>query len=300
MTITAKIIADSISPKGIRLTTMQLRYPKFIHGEFMTHRMFSRNASSSRAIPVERMIEDVMRDPAMPVFWGKNQAGMQAREELLPGDIRAAKHQWLIAREDAVSGARRMHELGVHKQIVNRIIEPWLHINVVVTATEWANFYALRRHPDAQPEIKALADAMWEAQQASTPERLQPGQWHLPYFDLRKDVNLLPTRPEGDVTPWSDWFNTLAIKVSVARCARVSYLTHDGKQPNVEEDLKLHDRLVGSTPLHASPAEHQATPDDMHYVEGAWLDWRTPREHGNLRGWRQYRKMLPNENVRDR
>lgn len=294
MTSTAKIIADSISPKGIRLTTMQLRYPKFIHGEFMTHRMFSRNASSSRAIPVERMIEDVMRDPAMPVYWGKNQAGMQARTELNQQERDEAIRLWLQARDNAINTADRMVSLGAHKQIVNRIIEPWLHINVVVSATDWANFHALRRHPDAQPEIKALADAMWEAQQASTPERLQPGQWHLPYFDLRKDVNLLPTRPEGDVTPWSDWFNTLAIKVSVARCARVSYLTHDGKQPNVEEDLKLHDRLVGSTPLHASPAEHQATPDT------GIGRWDHPSEHGNFRGWRQYRKMLPNENVRDR
>lgn len=237
-----------------------------------------------------------MRDPAMPVFWGKNQAGMQAREELLAGDARAAKNQWLAACDDAVARARKMCEIGAHKQIVNRLIEPWMHINVVVTATDYANFYALRRHPDAQPEIKALADAMWEAQQASTPVPLVPGQWHLPYFDVRKDVNLLPTRPDGDTAPWSEWFSALAVKVSVARCARVSYLTHDGKQPSVEEDLELYERLVGSAPLHASPAEHQATPDTREIDHR----WSAPWEHGNLRGWRQYRKMLPNENVKDR
>ena len=291
MTITAKIIADSISPKGIRLMTMQLRYPKFIHGEFMTHRMFSRNASSSRAIPVERMIEDVMRDPAMPVFWGKNQAGMQARTELNQQERDEAIRLWLQARDNAINTADRMVSLGAHKQIVNRLIEPFMHINVVVTATEWANFYALRRHPDAQPEIKALADAMWEAQQASAPVPLEPGQWHLPYVDLVDEHEEPAFASGGNVL-------TVAIKLSVARCARVSYLTHDGKQPNIEEDLKLYDRLVGSTPLHASPAEHQATPDEMpEYPGGVWLN---VREHGNLRGWRQYRKMLPNENVRDR
>jgi thymidylate synthase ThyX len=305
MTITAKVIADSTSPQGIRLTTMQLRYPKMIHSEFMTHRVFSRNASSSRAIPVARLIQDVIDDPAMPVFWGSNKPGMQAGEELTGDWRQAAINEWLLARNRAAASAIDMGRYGVHKQIVNRIIEPWCHINVVVTATEWANFYALRQHKDAQPEMKALADAMWEAQQTSIPTPCVVGGWHLPYYDPETDGKALYFADlGGDPFQWM-------IRVSVARCARVSFLTHEGKPPNVEDDLKLYDRLVGSTPLHASPAEHQATPDKalLTFSEGAnayrvgindSVGFQYPEQHGNLVGWRQYRKMLPNENRADR
>ena len=336
MTITAAIVADSVSPDGIRLTTMQLRYPKFIHGEAKTHRLFrigdkayelleevgfmdypefSRNASSSRAIPVERLIEDVLRDPVIPVFWGKNQAGMQAAEELDDTDTyyvgldgypittrQVAKNRWLRARDKAVEEARNLVRLGAHKQIVNRLIEPWCHINVVCTSTEWANFFALRRHSSAQPEMKALADAMWEAREASKPVPLKPGEWHLPYVEFNVEGKLsFKTKDveEGDI-----YYGPVetSIKLSVARCARVSYLTHEGKPPNIEDDLRLYDRLVGATPLHASPAEHQATPDERrsHDNQGGVVEWQHPNEHGNLVGWRQYRKLLPNENVADR
>ena len=301
MTITAKIIADSVSQMGVRLTTMQLRYPRIVHSEFMTHRMFSRNASSSRAIPVERLIQDVMDDPAMPVFWGKNQPGMQAAEELEGRVLHSVKSHWLMARDTAVYHARMMVADGAHKQIVNRLLEPWCHINVVVTATDWSNFFALRRHPDAQPEMRALADAMWEAREASAPKLLVPGQWHLPYVQISDMCNRWDVDP-GTIVPAHVWDE--AIKLSVARCARVSYLTHEGKPPNVVDDLRLYDRLIGSTPLHASPAEHQATPDtcattlaDSKY---GIIAWQNLHQHGNLHGWRQYRKMLPNECVRDR
>jgi len=289
VTITAKIVADSISEQGIRLTTMQLRYPKFIHGEFMTHRVFSRNASSSRAIPVERLIQDIIDDPAMFIFWGKNKPGMQASEELDGEERETAIMRWLSARDIAAEWALSMHKLGVHKQIVNRIIEPWCHINVVVTATDWANFFALRLHKDAQPEMRALAEAMWNAQELSTPTLLQQDEWHLPYCS---DVHGKRCTAHSDD----------AIKVSVARCARVSYLTQEGKHPTIEDDLKLYERLVGSTPLHASPAEHQATPDHQSpqgTVSACYVDWAKPTEHGNFHGWRQYRKMLLNENVED-
>ena len=178
-----------------------------------------------------------------------------------------------------------MAERGAHKQIVNRIIEPWCHINVVVTATEWANFFALRRDAAAQPEMKALADAMHEAMQNSSPKLLQPGQWHLPYADF-----------EDQGQSWSPGDDP--IRESVARCARVSYLTQEGKKPSTGEDLALYERLVVSQPLHASPAEHQATPDER--VCDIMEPWRHWSQHGNFVGWRQYRKMLPNENVADR
>lgn len=305
MTISASIVADSISPEGIRLTTMQLRYPRFIHSEFMTHRDFSRNASSSRAIPVKRMIEDLVRDPAIPAYWGSNQPGMQAGEEISDRELRDAKVLWEQAMSSAIIYAEKLIGLGLHKQIANRILEPWAHINVVVTATNWANFYALRRHEDAQPEIKALADAMWEAQEASTPELLEPGEWHLPYIKARD--HYLDTTPETQEEA-DEILNKLK-KVSVARCARVSYLTHDGRPTTVEEDLALYEKLVVAQPLHASPAEHQATPDTYSHYETTLIDgdkeeliksdiaWDHPKLHGNFSGWLQYRKLLPNEYV---
>lgn len=294
MTIRAEIIADSISPDDIRLTTLQLRYPKFIHGEFMTHRVFSRNASSSRAIPVERLIEDVLRDPATPVHWGKNQRGMQADAEcdalveygvLTGGNQHSRIDAWFYARDNAVKMARAFAEAGYHKQIVNRLLEPFCHINVVVTATEWSNFFALRCHPDAQPEMRLLAEAMRDVMAASAPKPLRPGEWHLPYCpDVHgKAAGALPVDDD-------------AVKVSVARCARVSYLTQDGRPSTIEEDVALYDRLVASAPLHASPAEHQATPDRRSC--NTWhsgYDWERPELHGNLRGWMQYRKILPGE-----
>jgi len=309
MTISAKVIADSISPEGIRLTTLQLRYPKFIHGEFMTHRVFSRNASSSRAIPVERLIKDVIDDPVYPSYWGKNQPGMQAREEtseeLRVGSILLTSREvWDKAREEATWYARAFADAGYHKQIVNRLLEPFCHINVVVTATEWSNFFALRCHPDAQPEMRILAEAMRNAMSASAPKLLHPGQWHLPYFDPGKDDvgNWLGSRMKP-----IELAQETSIKISVARCARVSYSTRDGARSGVEEDLALYQRLVGAQPIHASPAEHQATPDrwldgarDLGFVEGSAgarnsSGWERADLHGNLRGWIQYRKTLPGE-----
>lgn len=288
MTILAKVIADSVSPDGIRLTTMQLRYPRFIHSEVMTHRMFSRNASSSRAIPVSKLLADVQRDPAMPLFWGRNQSGMQARVEVDKWNQEAATKAWLEALNNAVQSAHLLSfKCGIHKQIANRLLEPFSHINVLVTSTEWANFYALRRHADAQPEMKALADVMWEAQQASEPQKLVPGEWHLPYIN------------DDDQARCS---TETMIKLCVARCARVSHLTHEGKKPNIDEDLNLYERLVGSVPLHASPAEHCCTPDDKipMYIGDLEGKWRHPNQHGNLTGWRQHRKMLLNEYAQDR
>lgn len=310
MTISAKVIADSIGPKSPRLTTFQLRYPRFIHAEVMTHRVFSRNASSSRAIPVETMIRNIREDTAMPIHWGKNQPGMQAHEQwnaLVGGEgVSGYDHfdnmydgiyreeAWLKARDHAINVAAAFHKAGYHKQIVNRLLEPFMHIDVIVTATDFSNFYWLRRHADAQPEIKVLADAMWEAQQASMPKKLSWGEWHLPYiteedWELAEDwLEPYPTDTHKTVD--------LLIKACVARCARVSYLTHDGKKPDFDKDLALYDRLVGSEPLHASPAEHQATPDTQVWDSYELPMWEREDLSGNLGGgWIQYRKTLPGE-----
>ncbi len=287
MTITAKIIADSISEQNIRITSIQCRYPKFIHGEFLTHRQFSRNSSSSRAIPVERLIKDVEDDPVIPSFWGKNQKGMQANEEcdeLINQGI-PREDAWIAARDHAIKFARMFNNAGYHKQIVNRLLEPFCHINTIVTATEWSNFFALRLHKDAQPEMRMLAEAIFNAMQFNKPTLLRPGEWHLPYCP---DVH---GKPSGMST------NDDAIKVSVARGARCSYLTQEGKTPTIEEDLQLYDRLISSVPLHASPAEHQAMPDKF---EKTWAElfgdeWARPELHGNFKGWIQYRKLLEGE-----
>lgn len=267
MTITAKIIADSVNPAGSRLTTMQLRYPRFIHSEFMTHRVFSRNASSSRAIPVSKLIEDVENDPAVPLRWGRNQPGMQAHEELSNLEQLSARLHWDSALREAVYHAKRLASLGAHKQVVNRILEPFAHISVVVTSTEWNNFFALRDHPDAQPEMQELARAMRKALSESVPRRLKAGYWHLPYIAPNCGFGASEMQ---------------LVKISAARCARVSYLKHDGTPPSAEEELALFDRLAGHNPPHASPLEHQAQANSVPCPELA----------GNLHPtWHQFRHL---------
>lgn len=271
MTITAKILADSVHHHGerpSRITTFELRYPRFVHAEFMTHRLFSRNSASSRAIPIEKMIRDVQEDPATFVFWGRNQKGMQATEEMSPDEVERARVEWLRARDAAVEYAKRLSHAGLHKQNVNRLLEPWMHITVIATATDFANFYALRCHPAAQPEMRAVAEAMRAAHADSVPvDRTDVSYidaWHLPLVH--------------DKERWE--LGTDAIKVSVGRCARVSYLTHDGKRDPVA-DIELHDKLCGNG--HWSPSEHAA------------LVQHKPAPSGNFFGWEQYRKTLPDE-----
>lgn len=282
--ITAKVIEHSISSEGKELLTYQLAYPRFIHSEFLTHRVFSRNASSSRAIPVAKMIEQVRTNPAMPVHWGKNQPGMQAAVELTGNELDIAKSQWHRAAWQAANIAEEMSALGAHKQVVNRILEPFQIIHVIVTATEWDNFFELRAHPDAQPEIRVLAEVMLAARASSKPVlRISDADfalgWHLPYVTQQE-------RAEHATSPF------YLAKLSAARCARVSYLTHDGKQPDPAKDLELYERLVGSRPLHASPVEHQAYPDRLR-MEGDLDDgWVSHDLHGNFVGWVQYRKLV--------
>ena len=278
MTIQAKIIEDSISIEGKRITTFQLLYPRFIHAELMTHRIFSRNASSSRAIPVKKMIQMVREEPAMPIHWGKNQPGMQAKEEIQR--VGAAQDIWLRAARNAANIAEELHQIGLHKQVANRILEPFQHISVVLTATEFDNWFELRAHPDAQPEIQYLAMQMQGAMLASFPKILEVGEWHLPYVteDERND-QFFKANPE------------LLRQVSAARCCRVSYLKHDGSAASISDDLALCEKLVGAKPLHASPFEHQATPDVLAY-EASGPEWKHPKLHGNFTGWIQYRKQI--------
>lgn len=263
--IEAKVIAHSVSPVGKEIITFQLVYPRFIHSEFMTHRVFSRNAMSSRAVPVAKMLEQVRTNPAMPIHWGKNQPGMQACEEV--EDIAFAKGLWLTAANNAANVAELMMGMGLHKQVANRILEPFQLIHVIVTATEWDNWYELRDHEDADPNIRKLAKVMRKAHNESKPEKLKAGEWHLPY------IRPLEFERLGEET---------LIKMSVARCARVSYNNHDGTAPSLAKDLELFNRLAGSHPFHASPLEHQAAPI---------LNELDKKYQGNFVGWIQYRKI---------
>ena len=218
MKIRSTIIKDSISRTGQRITTAEWCYPRFIHGEVMTHRVFSRNAMSSRAIPVMKVLAQVWGDPAMPVYWGANQPGMQAKAELTGWRKAVARKLWVAAGGVMCGFAWGMVKVGLHKQIANRILEPWQWMRTIVTATDWDNFFELRRHEDAQPEFFALADAHWHAMEESELNglrNLKSSEWHLPYMDTTE--------------PGLDFVNC---KISAARCARVSYLTHDGKSPD--------------------------------------------------------------------
>ena len=276
MTISAKIIADSIAPSGVRLTTFELKYPRFIHAEFMTHRVFSRNASSSRAIPLTRQIDMIENDIAYPHEFRKNQPGMQGTKVLGGSATKKTKTIWTAAAHEAIGRARQLAELENHKQVVNRLIEPYSHIKVVCTATDYTNFFALRHHHMADPTIAELAKQMWEEYKKSIPETLLAGEWHLPYVDIY-----------GEAPVWGAILvEEQAIRCSVSRCARVSYNRHDGSKPTQEDDNKLYKRLLGAQPIHASPAEHQAQAVGDSNIRS-----------GNFRGWIQYRQTLDGQNI---
>ncbi len=294
MSITAKVIADSVGKFAPRLTTLEIEYPRFVHAEFMTHRVFSRNASSSRAIPLKRMHEKLHENPALPAEFRMNQPGMQGYEVASPEVEEKARE--IIARHRAASidCAEELAALGLHKQHFNRYTEPHQHIKVVLTATAFDNWDWLRIHHAADPTIGALAKAVYEARQASEPQFLNPGEWHLPYIrtpEIEAALEYISTRDET--------LNEVLLKMSGARCARVSYNNFDGLPPSIDSDLGLYEKLIKREPdrydpQHASPVEHQATPD--RYLERT-MAWDQPALHGNFNGWVQHRKLIPGETM---
>lgn len=270
MAYSAKILADHLAPCGKRIVTFEVTFPRIVLAEFNTHRMFSRNSASSRAIPVEKMLARIEADPFIPTYWGKNQKGMQADVELTPKEQDEARFAWLAAKGRAVDWAKTLLDLGVHKQITNRLLEPFLWHTVIVTATEYDNFFALRTHRDAQPEIREIAVMMERLYCEHEPTEVPEGFWHLPLV-------------EDQAALMSDGFTAEEIRqVSVGRCARVSYLTHDGKR-DPRADIELCRRLRDSG--HMSPFEHVARALPM------------PTTSGNFVGWEQYRKALPGEAI---
>lgn len=310
--IEAKIVADSISPQGNRITTYLLTYPRFIHSELMTHRMFSRNSASSRAIPFEKMVKMIKEDPFIPIAWQKDHKGMQGTEYWndediypIPGDSYSIsakvhfKNEWLAARDYAILSADHMSAMKLTKQLCNRLLEPFMWHTVLVTATEYDNFFKLRcpkyrrydgqqtfkskkdmqkAFPDydlssfteydwlkinessAEIHIQALAEAMWDARNESKPVKLKEGEWHIPFGDK---IKLLDFESNQGIEIPLDQVNSFKIKVATARCARLSYMTFNN-EIDYEKDIQLHDRLLADG--HMSPFEHCARAmDDVEF-----------------------------------
>jgi thymidylate synthase ThyX len=253
--IQAKIICDSINSCENRITTFQCSVPKFLLAELNTHRMLSRNATSTRAVPLKKQIQKVKDNGFTPAYWGKNKHGMSASEEI--SNVKYCEDQWNLAKEQAINRATALEFAGLHKQIAGRLLEPFIYVDWLATSTDWEYFFDLRTSNDAQPEMQELAMMMEQEFLSSEPRLLNPGEWHIP-FDEPLD---LPLR----------------IKVATARCARISYSTHEGVR-DFNEDLKLHDQLL--TKKHLSPFEHCA------HALGV------SERVGNFIGWTQYRKIL--------
>jgi thymidylate synthase ThyX len=275
----AKILLDSINPRGNRITTFVLDFPRWILAELNTHRVFSRNTASSRAIPIEKMIKMVRENPAMPVFWGKNQAGMQSKEELVGSELLNAKEAWLRARDRAVESAEELMECGMHKQYANRAIENFLYVKTILTGTEFENFFALRAHKDTQPEFQDLAYKMLDIYQLSEPKKLKEGEWHIPFGDKLDETRLTEVYYQTAIP-----HEELKLRIATARCARVSYLNFEGKD-DYNKDIELSETLSSSG--HWSPFEHSA------------MALSTSEYSGNFKGWKQYRKTFYEENRGD-
>lgn len=263
---TAKVICDSINIHGNRLTTMLVTFPRFILSEMGKHRMLSMSTASSRAIPLKKQIEKVKSNPFIPPYVGKNQSGMQASGEIDEEDLIKFKREWLQLADEACRTAYEFDKLGVHKQTASRILEPWLYTTMIISGTEWANFFSLRCSPLAQPEFQILAWKMLEAYVESKPALIQDG-WHIPFGDKM---------PHGLT-------EEQRILIAIGRCARTSYETHDGDH-DPEKDIKLTNKLLADK--HLVPAEHVAKPNNHSNVFV-----------GNFKGWIQFRKKIMVENV---
>lgn len=281
----ARIEADSLSPDEVRLTTFVVTYPHCIHNELLTHRMFSRNSSSSRAIPVDRKIEAIELDPFVPLP-ARNQRGMQAGENLSPEESKDFLRDVSLVKRTAIELANK-YKTKIHKQWINRYLDPFGWMTTIITATEYKNFFSLRCNKEAQPEIYKIASMMKDLYDSSTPKEVKMNEWHLPFIN----------EPERSLD------SEKLLKLSTARCARVSYLNHDGTH-NIEKDYALHDRLLSSK--HMSPFEHSAQPFESFrlvkaYQEtlksyGLYKPYMDSQQFvGNFRGWIQYRKFIPNE-----
>lgn len=310
--IKATVIADSVCANtGKRITTFECEFPRVILAEQNTHRQISKNCSSSRAIPIKALCENVKDNMFVPVYWGKNKSGMQADEELDSGTQQSVVKLWKKLALDSIEEVLFLADVGVHKQIANRITEPFQMVKMVMTATEWDNFFNLRLHPASQPEFCMLAYKMYKAMEASKPMKIKAGEWHLPYVGRYYDtVEEKVCYEVGGVTVSLEQ----AQRVSASCVAQTSYRKTDD---SLEKADKIFDMLINADVIHASPFESLATPIQERHVEGfgtenpvpvnlmtnpkTWEDGLTHTNKqgvlcsGNLVGWKSYRHaMIPN------
>ena len=287
--ISAKIVADSISGNN-RITTFEIEFPRIILSENNTHKMISKNSSSTRAIPLASQIDLMTNSHYVPTPFTKNQAGMSAND--IVEDQEGCREIWERAFNNAKQSVQELMAKNVHKQHAGRLLEPFQMMKVITTATEWDNFFWLRNDENAQPEIANLAQCMLTAINSSTPIVLQSGEWHLPYYENGY---------------WKPHFDKIslenAIKISSSQCAQVSYRKSDD---SLEKAINLYDKLINSNKVHGSPFEHQATP--MYLTNSAndrmdvstWEPGTTHMDNGfdlwsaNFCGWVQYRKLIKN------
>lgn len=312
--IWAEVVADSISEFGQRLITFRLHYPRLIHAEVMTHRSFSRNASSSRAIPVSKMLEQVQNNPAMPVHFGKNKSGMQddgvfdqpievpyvdykGNDQIL---FYTPEEFWTLSGDAARMYAEKFSETGYHKQVANRLLEPYQYMNTIISMTDIDNFFHLRLHKDADPTFINLTECMYEAYNQSEPMLVKDGDYHLPF--IKKVIfnnNKIRYFVDEIEVPLST-----AIKVSTSVCAQVSYRKND---LSVEKAMKIWDMLVTMNPIHGSALEHVAKPFTYREfgirsnininIKANGLIGIDAMYCANFKGWISNRKMIKGENV---
>lgn len=309
----ARVECDSLNEyNGERATTFIITFPRIVLAEVVTHRVnadgvwdeefsvcerttteaISKNSASSRAIPFEKMLQKIKDDPFMP-FWTLNQKGMQGRFVSDQQSIDIANREWLAARDEMINRAIHIETFGIHKQDVNRLLEPWMWVTQVVTSSRWDNFFALRCHKDAHPAFARIARMMFLARRKSTPTELKATEWHLPFIRPEEKEGFKWLPPIGDFLydKETKYELPLLIKKSAARCAWVSYENHD-KQADDEAHIKTFDRLMSELPVHASPVEHQLTP--MH---PAWDAAFQGRVRSNIKGYLQARKLIRHEEI---
>ncbi len=297
-----EVILASAANACPHIYTIRMRYPRPIHGEIMTHRVFGRNARSSRAVPVKTMLNEVRTIPYVPWHWGKNQKGMQAGEEC--NELVTVPNQgdgwsdmdrvsaWLNARDFAADTAQGFMEAGYHKQNPNRLLEPFSWIDTLITATQWDNFLWLRQHHAAEPHLQDLANLVAQAISEADVQNLTLEQWHMPYI-TEKDIKHVKGLYGGQGT---DFVNQILLNISAARCARISYKPFNG-DGSITAELDRAKLLMNDERVHASPFEHQAKPDERIKcpTSGNLEGWHSEHLHGNLTGWIQHRKLIPNE-----
>lgn len=316
MAFAAKVVLDSINPDRQRLISVLATYPRFIHAEIMTHRDRARNAASSRAIPWKTkrkklvnesdaeyaanmaegglptlttncMYRMISEDPVIPMKWGAEQSGMQTGGEIAEELRPKAQAIWLNAMKNALASADELATLGVHKSLCNRLTEPWMWITVLMTATEWKNFFRLRCHPDAEIHFQKIAGMIRYEIARSTATRLNFFEWHTPFVDNEEKKEIEGAHRSGALIVPVEMTALDCIKrISAGRCARLSYLTHEGKR-DWGLDIALATKLIvrPDDVIHASPLEHVARSADKSCRSGPY------------RGWFQYRKEFHNENV---